>query len=60
MCVCVCENTGAALVQTPKTIVFQIYYYTLFNISYTIRKFIYILYTTIIVYKKEAKKSCGI
>jgi hypothetical protein len=35
-------------------------YYTLFNISYIIEKFIYILYTTIIVYKKEAKKSCGI
>jgi hypothetical protein len=38
--------------------VFQIYYYTLFNISYTIRKFIYISYTTIMVYEKEAKKSC--
>jgi hypothetical protein len=29
-----------------KTMVFKIYYYTLFNISYT----------TIMVYKKEAKK----
>jgi hypothetical protein len=36
--------------------VFQIYYYTLFNILYTIRKFIYISYTTIMVYEKEAKK----
>jgi hypothetical protein len=60
MCVCVCGNAGAALVQNPKTMVFQIYYYTLFNILYTIRKFIYILYTTIMVYEKEAKKSCGI
>jgi hypothetical protein len=40
--------------------VFKIYYYTLFNISYTIEKVIYISYTTIMVYKKEAKKSCGI
>jgi hypothetical protein len=40
--------------------VFEIYYYTLFNILYTIEKFIYILYTTIMVYKKEAKKRCGI
>jgi hypothetical protein len=39
-----------------KTIVFEIYYYNLFNISYTIEKFIYILYTTIMVYEKEAKK----
>jgi hypothetical protein len=40
--------------------VFKIYYYTLFNISYTIEKVIYISYTTIMVYEKEAKKSCGI
>jgi hypothetical protein len=40
--------------------VFEIYYYTLFNISYTIEKFIYISYTTIMVYEKEAKKRCGI
>jgi hypothetical protein len=43
-----CRNAGAALVQNPKTIVFKIYYYTLFNISYTIRKFIYILYSPVV------------
>ena len=47
---CVCENTSAALVRNFKTIVFKIYYNTLFNI----------LYTIIMVYEKEAKKSCGI
>ena len=57
---CVCENTGAALVRNFKTMVFKIYYNTLFNISYTIKKFIYISYTIIMVYEKEAKKSCGI
>jgi hypothetical protein len=40
--------------------VFKIYYYTLFNILYTIEKSIYISYTTIMVYEKEAKKTCGI
>ena len=44
----------------PKSIVFKIYYYTLSNILYTIRKCNYISYTIIIVYKKETKKSCGI
>jgi hypothetical protein len=40
--------------------IFKIYYYTLFNILYIIEKFIYILYTIIIVYKKATKKGCGI
>ena len=57
---CVCGNAGAALVQNPKSMVFKIYYYTLFNILYTIRKFIYISNTTIMVFEKEAKKSYGI